>query len=63
MKANYIDGVSRERVADLARRPGIVTLIALSKKMANNSATPKERSEYMKRTERARKLDPMVLVD
>jgi len=63
MKTSYVDGVSRERVAVLAANPQVGAFLQLSQKVAANSATPKEREEYVRRTERARKLDPMVLVD
>lgn len=63
MKKSFVDGVSRERVAELAASPRVRDFIRLSEKVAGNSATPKEREEYLRRTERARKLDPMVLVD
>lgn len=63
MKASYVDGVSRERIAALAANPRVVAFLKLGKKVADGTATPNERLEFNRRTERARKLDPNVLVD
>jgi len=63
MKKSFIDGVSPERVAALAKSPKVVEALALMKKVTNGTATREERLEFRKRTTRARNLNPRVLVD
>lgn len=63
MRTNFIDGVSKERVATLRNSPRVVKFLELMKKVTSGTATAAERAEYEARTKRARELDPNVLVD
>ena len=63
MRKSFIDGVSSERVAALAKSPKVIAFIALGEKITNGLATREERLEFRKRTTRARNLNPRVLVD
>ena len=63
MRTNFIDGVSKERVAELRNSPKVVKFLELMKKIKSSTATAAERDEYEAKTKRARELNPNVLVD
>lgn len=63
MKTNFVDGVSKERVAAIRNSPRVAKFIELTKKVTSGTATVSERAEYDARTQRVRNLDPRVLVD
>jgi hypothetical protein len=63
MRKSFIDGVSQERVATLAKSPKVVAFLALGKKVSNGTASREERLEFRQRTKRARNLNPRILVD
>ncbi|MFT3991679.1 MAG: hypothetical protein QM680_09760 [Luteolibacter sp.] len=65
MKTNFVDGVSKDKVAALRERmkPRIAAFDALAAKVKSGKATAEEKAEYAALTKRARELDPNVLVD